>query len=34
VIEVPTDRNRNVGLHRDVWRVVAEALSPTPSAVG
>jgi len=28
VVEVPTDRARNVTLHRQVWRVVAEALSP------
>jgi 2-succinyl-5-enolpyruvyl-6-hydroxy-3-cyclohexene-1-carboxylate synthase len=28
VVEVPTDRARNVMLHRQVWRVVAEALSP------
>lgn len=33
VVEVPTQRDRNVVLHRDVWRVVAEALAPIPSGV-
>jgi 2-succinyl-5-enolpyruvyl-6-hydroxy-3-cyclohexene-1-carboxylate synthase len=28
VLEVPTDRARNVEQHRQVWRVVADALSP------
>jgi 2-succinyl-5-enolpyruvyl-6-hydroxy-3-cyclohexene-1-carboxylate synthase len=28
VVEVPTDRARNVGQHRRVWRLVADALSP------
>ncbi len=27
VVEVPTDRARNVTLHRDVWRAVADAMS-------
>jgi 2-succinyl-5-enolpyruvyl-6-hydroxy-3-cyclohexene-1-carboxylate synthase len=30
VVEVRTERRRNVELHRQVWRVVAEALSPAP----
>jgi 2-succinyl-5-enolpyruvyl-6-hydroxy-3-cyclohexene-1-carboxylate synthase len=33
VVEVPTERTRNVELHREVWRVVSEALLPT-AAVG
>ena len=32
VVEVPTERARNVVLHRDVWRVVAAALAPVPVA--
>jgi 2-succinyl-5-enolpyruvyl-6-hydroxy-3-cyclohexene-1-carboxylate synthase len=28
VVEVPTERARNVRLHRQVWRAVADALSP------
>jgi 2-succinyl-5-enolpyruvyl-6-hydroxy-3-cyclohexene-1-carboxylate synthase len=28
VVEVPTERARNVALHRQVWGVVADALSP------
>jgi len=28
VVEVPTERRRNVELHRQVWRAVSEALSP------
>jgi 2-succinyl-5-enolpyruvyl-6-hydroxy-3-cyclohexene-1-carboxylate synthase len=32
VIEVPTERTRNVSQHRAVWRAVAEALSPVPVA--
>jgi 2-succinyl-5-enolpyruvyl-6-hydroxy-3-cyclohexene-1-carboxylate synthase len=31
-IEVPTDRARNVVLHRDVWRAVADALATAISA--
>jgi hypothetical protein len=31
VIEVPTERTRNVNQHRAVWRAVAEALSPLPA---
>lgn len=27
VVEVPTERNRNVTLHREMWRVVSEALA-------
>jgi len=30
VVEVPTERARNVVLHRDVWRVVAQALAAAP----
>jgi len=30
VVEVPSERTRNVGLHRDVWRVVAAALAAAP----
>ena len=30
VVEVPTERRRNVELHRQVWRVVADALAPAP----
>jgi 2-succinyl-5-enolpyruvyl-6-hydroxy-3-cyclohexene-1-carboxylate synthase len=30
VVEVPTQRTRNVDLHRAVWRAVATALAPTP----
>jgi 2-succinyl-5-enolpyruvyl-6-hydroxy-3-cyclohexene-1-carboxylate synthase len=30
VVEVPTDRARNVVLHRDVWRAVGAALSTAP----
>jgi 2-succinyl-5-enolpyruvyl-6-hydroxy-3-cyclohexene-1-carboxylate synthase len=30
VIEVRTERRRNVELHRQVWRVVADALAPVP----
>jgi 2-succinyl-5-enolpyruvyl-6-hydroxy-3-cyclohexene-1-carboxylate synthase len=33
VVEVPTERARNVVLHRDVWRVVAEALTPVAEPV-
>lgn len=32
VIEVPTERNRNVAQHRAVWRAVAEAVVPTAAA--
>jgi 2-succinyl-5-enolpyruvyl-6-hydroxy-3-cyclohexene-1-carboxylate synthase len=32
VIEVPTDRTRNVAQHRAVWRAVTEALSPVAVA--
>jgi 2-succinyl-5-enolpyruvyl-6-hydroxy-3-cyclohexene-1-carboxylate synthase len=32
VVEVRTERQRNVELHRQMWRVVADAL--TPAAVG
>jgi 2-succinyl-5-enolpyruvyl-6-hydroxy-3-cyclohexene-1-carboxylate synthase len=32
VVEVPTERARNVVLHRQVWRVVAQALAPVPVA--
>jgi 2-succinyl-5-enolpyruvyl-6-hydroxy-3-cyclohexene-1-carboxylate synthase len=32
VVEVPTDRARNVVLHRDVWRAVTEALRTATSA--
>jgi 2-succinyl-5-enolpyruvyl-6-hydroxy-3-cyclohexene-1-carboxylate synthase len=28
VVEVPTDRQRNVVQHRAAWRAVADALSP------
>jgi 2-succinyl-5-enolpyruvyl-6-hydroxy-3-cyclohexene-1-carboxylate synthase len=28
VVEVPTERRRNVELHRQVWRVLADALAP------
>jgi len=31
-VEVPTDRARNVVLHRDIWREVAEALASATSA--
>jgi len=34
VIEVPTERTRNVVLHRDVWRVVSQALARVPVPVG
>jgi len=27
VVEVPTERDRNVTLHREVWRVVSERLA-------
>jgi hypothetical protein len=27
IIEVTTDRARNVGLHRNVWQIVAEAIA-------
>jgi 2-succinyl-5-enolpyruvyl-6-hydroxy-3-cyclohexene-1-carboxylate synthase len=33
VVELPTRRDRNVELHRQVWRVVAEALAPVTSPV-
>jgi 2-succinyl-5-enolpyruvyl-6-hydroxy-3-cyclohexene-1-carboxylate synthase len=33
VVEVPSERNRNVLQHRAVWRSVAEALRPTAVAV-
>ncbi|MGI9146502.1 MAG: thiamine pyrophosphate-dependent enzyme, partial [Chloroflexota bacterium] len=33
VVEVPTERARNVVLHREVWRVVAEALAGVPAGV-
>jgi 2-succinyl-5-enolpyruvyl-6-hydroxy-3-cyclohexene-1-carboxylate synthase len=32
VVEVPTDRARNVVLHRNIWRVVAEALGSDVAA--
>jgi 2-succinyl-5-enolpyruvyl-6-hydroxy-3-cyclohexene-1-carboxylate synthase len=31
VIEVPTDRQRNVELHRAAWRAVSAALRPLPA---
>jgi 2-succinyl-5-enolpyruvyl-6-hydroxy-3-cyclohexene-1-carboxylate synthase len=31
VVEVPTERTRNLVQHRAVWRAVAEALSPLPA---
>jgi 2-succinyl-5-enolpyruvyl-6-hydroxy-3-cyclohexene-1-carboxylate synthase len=34
VVEVPTQRARNVVLHRAVWRAVAEALAPAPVHAG
>jgi 2-succinyl-5-enolpyruvyl-6-hydroxy-3-cyclohexene-1-carboxylate synthase len=33
VVEVPTDRARNVTLHRDVWRVVSTALASASKLV-
>jgi 2-succinyl-5-enolpyruvyl-6-hydroxy-3-cyclohexene-1-carboxylate synthase len=32
VVEVPTERARNVELHRQVWRVVSACLAPAPVA--
>jgi hypothetical protein len=32
VVEVPTDRARNVVLHREIWRAAAEALVTATSA--
>jgi 2-succinyl-5-enolpyruvyl-6-hydroxy-3-cyclohexene-1-carboxylate synthase len=28
IIEVPTDRQKNVEMHRDIWKAVSEALKP------
>jgi 2-succinyl-5-enolpyruvyl-6-hydroxy-3-cyclohexene-1-carboxylate synthase len=28
IVEVPTERNRNVTLHRELWQVVSAALAP------
>jgi 2-succinyl-5-enolpyruvyl-6-hydroxy-3-cyclohexene-1-carboxylate synthase len=32
VVEVPTERTRNVELHRQVWRAVSASLEPAPVA--
>jgi 2-succinyl-5-enolpyruvyl-6-hydroxy-3-cyclohexene-1-carboxylate synthase len=32
VVEVPTNRARNVELHREVWRAVSATLAPAPIA--
>ncbi len=32
VVEVPTERNRNVSLHRELWQVVSKALAPGPES--
>jgi 2-succinyl-5-enolpyruvyl-6-hydroxy-3-cyclohexene-1-carboxylate synthase len=32
VVEVPTDRQRNVTLHREMWQAVSRALAPTSVA--
>jgi 2-succinyl-5-enolpyruvyl-6-hydroxy-3-cyclohexene-1-carboxylate synthase len=34
VVEIPSQRDRNVVLHREVGRVVADALAAVPAAVG
>jgi 2-succinyl-5-enolpyruvyl-6-hydroxy-3-cyclohexene-1-carboxylate synthase len=28
IVEVPTERGRNVTLHREIWKVVSEAIAP------
>jgi 2-succinyl-5-enolpyruvyl-6-hydroxy-3-cyclohexene-1-carboxylate synthase len=28
IVEVPTERNRNVTLHHEIWQIVSEALAP------
>ena len=30
IVEVPTERQRNVTLHREIWQVVSRALAPDP----